>query len=88
MTLRHSYIDSLQHILGGDVPNNGALTAWINTAQMRESWDTISCDWIERRQAITLYTYGHHLLLGNRLSNHKCAKYMEAIAEEQGTPKY
>jgi len=88
MTLRHSYVDSLQHILGDDVPNNGALTAWIDTAQTRESWDTVGRDWIERRQAVTLYTYGHHPLLGHGLSDHKYAKCMEAIAEEGGAPEY
>jgi len=88
MTLRHSYVDSLQHILGHDVPNSGALSAWIDMAQARESWDIVGRDWIERRQAITLHTYGHHPLLGRGLSDHKYAKYMEAIAEEERIPEY
>ena len=82
MTLRDSYVETLQHIIGDDVPNDGALSSWIPLAQSRSNWEDMSQDWIERRTARTMIEHGRHPMLGAGICEHKYAMHFESILRE------
>ena len=71
--LGKTYVYALQHILDDRVPNGGHLASWLPLAQSWTSWELLSHDWIEQWTAATLLYYGHHLMLGPGIIEHKYA---------------
>jgi hypothetical protein len=69
-TLRNSYVETLQHILP-NIPDNGTIDSWLPLAQNREQWKTLETEWIKHRQALTIYQYGPHPLLGDGILDHQ-----------------
>jgi hypothetical protein len=69
-TLRNSYIETLQHILP-NIPDNGTIDSWLPLAQNCEQWKTFGTEWIKHRQALTIYQYGPHPLLGDGILDHQ-----------------
>jgi hypothetical protein len=54
----------LQHILP-NIPDNGTIDSWLPLEQNREQWKTLGTEWIKHQQALTIYQYGPHPLLGD-----------------------
>jgi hypothetical protein len=73
--LRHSYVDALQHIIGEHIPDDGALSTWMPMANSQTSWEELSHEWIARRTANTMLTYGRHPLLGVGVREDKYLPY-------------
>jgi hypothetical protein len=77
-TLRNSYVETLQHILP-NIPDNGTIDSWLPLAQNREQWKTLGTEWIKHRQALTIYQYGPHPLLGDGILDHQFFWYLQDI---------
>jgi hypothetical protein len=77
-TLRNSYVETLQHILP-NIPDNGTIDSWLPLAQNREQWKTLGTEWIKHRQALTIYQYGPHPLLGDGILDHQFLWYLQDI---------
>jgi hypothetical protein len=45
--------------------------SWLPLAQNREQWKTLGTEWIKRQQALTIYQYGPHPLIGDGILDHK-----------------
>jgi hypothetical protein len=77
-TLWNSYIETLQHILP-NIPDNGTIDSWLPLAQNREQWKTLQTEWIKHQQALTIYQYGPHPLLGDGILDHQFFWYLQDI---------
>jgi hypothetical protein len=77
-TLRNSYVETLQHILP-DIPDNGTIDSWLPLVQNREQWKTLGTEWIKYRQALMIYQYGPHPLLGDGILHHQFFWYLQDI---------
>jgi hypothetical protein len=77
-TLRNSYVETLQHILP-NIPDNGTIDSWLPLAQNREQWKSLGTEWIKHRQALTIYQYGPHPLLGDGILDHQFVWYSQDI---------
>jgi hypothetical protein len=77
-TLRNSYVETLQHILP-NIPDNGTIDSWLPLAQNREQWKTLGTEWIKHQQALTIYQYGPHPLLGDGILDHQFFWYLQDI---------
>lgn len=86
--LRHAHVDALQHILGADVSDNGALRDWLPLAQSRASWDGLGSEWIKRRHAETILAYGHHPFVGEGILIHKYDMYLKTIQNQRLAEQY
>jgi hypothetical protein len=69
-TLQNSYVETLQHILP-NIPDNGTIDLWLPLAQNCEQWKTLRTEWIKHRQALMIYQYGPHPLLGDGILDHQ-----------------
>jgi hypothetical protein len=74
----YSYIKKLQHILP-NIPDNGIIDSWLPLAQDREQWKTLGTEWIKHRQALTIYQYGPHPLLGDGILDHQFFWYLQSF---------
>jgi hypothetical protein len=77
-TLRNSYVETLQHILP-NIPDNGTIDSWLPLAQNHEQWKTLGTEWIKHRQALMIYQYGPHPLLGDGILDHQFFWYLQDI---------
>jgi hypothetical protein len=48
-----------------------SIHGWLPLAQNREQWKTLGTEWIKHRQALTIYQYGPHPLLGDGILDHQ-----------------
>jgi hypothetical protein len=69
---------TLQHILP-NIPDNGTINSWLPLVQNREQWKTLGTEWIKHRQALTIYQYGPHPLLGDGILDHQFFWYLQDI---------
>ena len=76
--IRHSYIETLQHILP-NIADNGTINSWLPLVQNREQWKTLGTEWIKHQQALTIYQYGPHPLLGDGILDHQFFWYLQDI---------
>jgi hypothetical protein len=60
----------LQHVLT-NVPDNGNIQSWLPLVQKHEYWKQIGTEWVKHQQALTIYHYVHHPLLGDGILDHK-----------------
>jgi hypothetical protein len=77
-TLQNSYIETLQHILP-DIPDNSTIDSWLPLVQNREQWKTLGTEWIKYRQALMIYQYGPHPLLGDEFLHHQFFWHLQDI---------
>jgi hypothetical protein len=68
----------IQHILP-NIPDNGTIDSWLPLAQNHEQWKTLGTKWIKHRQALTIYQYGPHPLLGDGILDHQFFWYLQDI---------
>ena len=77
--LRNSYTNTLQTILP-NVPDNGAIDSWVPLARNWEHWKQIGTEWLKCQQAIMIYIYGYHPLLGGTgILDHKYQWYLQDV---------
>jgi hypothetical protein len=55
------------------------IDSWLPLAQNREQWKTLGTEWIKRRQALMIYQYGPHPLVGDGILDHQCLWYLQDI---------
>jgi hypothetical protein len=48
-------------------------------SQNREQWKTLGTEWMKCRQALTIYQYGPHPLLGDGILDHQFLWYLQDI---------
>jgi hypothetical protein len=77
-TLQNSYVKTLQHILP-NIPDNATIDSWLPLAQNREQWKTLGTEWIKHQQALMIYQYGPHPLLGDGILDHQFFWYLQDI---------
>jgi hypothetical protein len=77
-TLWNSYVETLQHILP-NIPDNGTIDSWLPLVQNREQWKSLRTEWIKHWQALTIYQYGPHPLLGDGILDHQFIWYLQDI---------
>jgi hypothetical protein len=77
-TLQNSYVKTLQHILP-NIPDNGTIDSWLPLVQNHEQWKTLGTEWIKHWQALTIYQYGPHPLLGDGILDHQFLWYVQDI---------
>jgi hypothetical protein len=77
-TLQNSYVETLQHILP-NIPDNGTIDSWLPLVQNREQWKTLGTEWIKHWQALTIYQYGPHPLLGDGILDRQFFWYLQDI---------
>jgi hypothetical protein len=65
-TLRHFSIFS--QIFQTTAPS---IASWLPLAQNREQWKTLGTEWIKHQQALTIYQYRPHPLLGDGILDHQ-----------------
>jgi hypothetical protein len=76
--LRNSYVKTLQHILP-NIPDNGTIDSWLPLEQNREQWKSLGTEWIKHQQALTIYQYCPHPLLGDGILDHQFFWYLQDI---------
>jgi hypothetical protein len=62
-----------------NIPDNGTIDSWLPLVQNREQWKTLGIEWIKHRQALTIYQYGPHPLLGDGILDHQFFWYLQDI---------
>jgi hypothetical protein len=76
--LHNSCVKTLQHILP-NIPDNITIDSWLPLGQNREQWKTLGTEWIKHQQALTIYQYGPHPLLGDGILDHQIFWYLQDI---------
>ncbi len=54
-TLHNSYVDTLQHVLCPNVPNNGTIESSLPLVQNHEHWKQIETEWLKCQLALMIY---------------------------------
>jgi hypothetical protein len=55
------------------------IDSWLPLVQNHEQWKTLRTEWMKRQQALTIYQYGPHPLLGDGILDHQFLWYLQDI---------